>query len=66
MSESDDRLRHYVLLSVEAELLSERSVSPYVRDAYLRLSKFWLARATELESNPSAAEEFHAPGRMRI
>ena len=64
MIEGDDPMRHYVLLAMEAELLSQRSVSPYIRDAYLRLSKFWLARATELENNPRAAEQFHATGRM--
>jgi hypothetical protein len=66
MNEAADQLRYYVLLSMEAELLSQRSVSPYIRDAYLRLSEFWLARAAEFERNPGGTVKFHAPTRMPV
>ena len=56
----DQRVR-YVLLAIEAELLSEQAVSPYLREACLRLSRFWLGYA----ANGKGSEKFHAPGRAR-
>ncbi len=56
----DQRVR-YVLLAIEAELLSEQAVSPYLREACLRLSRFWLSYA----ANGRGSEKFHAPRRAR-
>ncbi|MEA2825188.1 MAG: hypothetical protein QOF03_1670 [Alphaproteobacteria bacterium] len=56
----DKRVR-YVLLAIEAELLSERAVSPYLREACLRLSRFWLGYA----ASDKGLEKFHAPTRAR-
>jgi hypothetical protein len=65
MDEIYPQQRRYVLLAIEAELLSEQSVSPYLRDAAVRLSKFWLARAAECGRNGASAEKFSAPHRAR-
>ena len=54
----DQRVR-YILLAIEAEMLSEQAVSPYLREASHRLSQFWLARAAQSDME----EEFHAPTR---
>ena len=51
----------YILLAIEAEMLSEQAVSPYLREACLRLSRFWLDYA----ANGKGSEKFHAPGRAR-
>jgi len=51
----------YVLLAIEAEVLSEQAVSPYLREACLRLSRFWLSYA----ANGKGSEKFHAPRRAR-
>jgi hypothetical protein len=59
----DQRLR-YVLLAIEAEVLSEQATSPYIRDAYLRLSQFWVARAAA--SQKDLLEQFHAPTRKCV
>jgi len=64
MNQDDNHLRRYVLLSIEAELLAEQSASPYIRDACLRLARFWLALAAECENN-GAAEKFRAPSRIQ-
>ena len=56
----DHRVR-YVLLAIEAEVLSEQAVSPYLRGAYLRLARFWLGYA----ANGKGLEKFHAPTRAR-
>ncbi len=63
MNETDYQARRYVLLSIEAELSAEQAASPYIREACLRLSKFWLARAADCEKSGSAPEKFHAPSR---
>ena len=54
-----DQSVRYVLLAIEAEVLSEQAVSPYLREACLRLSSFWLAHA----ANGNGSEEFRAPTR---
>ncbi len=51
----------YVLLAIEAEVLSEQAVSPYLREACLRLSRFWLDYA----ANGKGSEKFLAPRRAR-
>ena len=51
----------YILLAIEAEMLSEQAVSRYLREACLRLSRFWLDYA----ANGKGSEKFHAPGRAR-
>ena len=56
-----DRRVRYVLLAIEAELLSEQALSPYLREACLRLSRFWLGYA----ANGKGLEKFHAPTRAR-
>ncbi len=56
----DQRVR-YVLLAIEAEGLSEQAVSPYLREACLRLSRFWLDYA----ANGKGSEKFLAPRRAR-
>jgi hypothetical protein len=58
----DQRLR-YVLLAIEAEVLSEQATSPYIHDAYLRLSQFWVARAAASQRDGNLLEQFHAPTR---
>jgi len=58
----DQRVR-YILLAVEAEMLSEQAVSPYLREASHRLSQFWLARAAAAQNDENVPEEFHAPTR---
>jgi hypothetical protein len=57
----DQRVR-YILLAIEAEVLSEQAVSPYLREASHRLSQFWLARAAAAQDE-NEPEEFHAPTR---
>ena len=42
-------------------MLSEQAVSPYLREACLRLSRFWLDYA----ANGKGSEKFYAPGRAR-
>src|SRR5204862_2235590 len=49
----------YILLAIEAEMLSEQAVSPYLREACLRLSRFWLVCA----ANGKGSDKFHAPRR---
>jgi len=61
----DQRLR-YVLLAIEAEVLSEQATSPYIKDAYLRLSRFWVARAAAYQNEGKAPEPFHAPTRRYV
>ena len=58
----DQRVR-YILLAIEAEVLSEQAVSPYLREASHRLSQFWLARAAAAQDEENEPEEFHAPTR---
>ena len=58
----DQRVR-YILLAIEAEMLSEQAVSPYLREASHRLSQFWLARAAAAQDDENEPEEFHAPTR---
>lgn len=54
-----DQRVHYVLLGIEAEVLSDQAVSPYLREAYLRLSRFWLAYA----GTSQGGHKFCAPTR---
>ncbi len=68
MNETDEHAQdwphqrvRYVLLAIEAEVLSEQAVSPYLREACLRLSRFWLSCA----ANGKGSEKFHAPRRAR-
>jgi hypothetical protein len=58
----DQRVR-YILLAIEAEVLSEQAVSPYLRHASHRLSQFWLARAAAAQDDENEPQEFHAPTR---
>jgi hypothetical protein len=58
----DPRVR-YILLAIEAEMLSEQAVSPYLREASHRLSQFWLARAAAAQTDENEPEEFRAPTR---
>ena len=71
MSETENRVQQYpdqgvryILLAIEAELLSEQAVSPYLREACLRLSRFWLVCAATSQGNGNESEEFHAPTRV--
>jgi hypothetical protein len=57
---------HYVMLAIEAELLSEEANSPYIREACMRLSKFWTAHAAALQNQAGLAQNFHAPTRAEI
>ena len=59
--DSPDQRVRYVLLAIESEVLSEQAVSPYLREACLRLSTFWVAQA----ANGNGSEKFHAPTRAR-
>lgn len=65
MTETENRVQQcpdqgvrYIVLAIEAEVLSEQCVSPYLREACLRLSQFWLAQA-----RASGSDRFHAPTR---
>jgi hypothetical protein len=61
-----DLRMHYVMLAIEAELLSAEANSPYIRDACLRLSSFWTARAAALENQDDLTQSFHAPTRAEM
>ena len=61
--ECPDQGVRYILLAIEAEILSEQSVSPYLREASHRLSQFWLARAAAARNDENMPQEFHAPTR---
>src|SRR5258706_7353909 len=63
--ESSDQRVHYILLAIEAEVLSEQAVSPYLREAYLRLSRFWLTCAAMAQGDGGKSEKFHAPTRAQ-
>ena len=63
MQQSPDQGVRYILLAIEAELLSEQAVSPYLSEAYLRLSRFWLAYAAASQGAGKESEKFHAPTR---
>lgn len=72
MNESENRVQQYpdqgvryILLAIEAELLSEQAASPYLREAYLRLSRFWLAHAAALQGG-NGPEKFQAPTRANV
>ena len=72
MNETGNRVQQYpdqgvryILLAIEAEMLSEQAVSPYLREASHRLSQFWLARAAAARNDENAPQEFHAPTRRR-
>jgi hypothetical protein len=54
----------YILLAIESEVLSEQAGSPYLREAYLRLSRFWLASAAAAQGKES--ERFRAPTRANM
>ena len=60
-----DQRRRYILLALEAEVLSEQAASPYIREASLRLSQFWHACAHESSDDSEISESFHAPTRKR-
>ena len=61
--EYPDQHVRYILLAIEAEMLSEQAVSPYLREASHRLSQFWVARAAAAQNDENVPEEFHAPTR---
>ena len=65
MQQSPDQGVRYILLAIEAELLSEQAVSPYLSEAYLRLSRFWLACAATPQGDGGKSEKFHAPTRAQ-
>ena len=54
----------YILLAIEAEMLSEKAVSPYLSEAWRRLSQFWFARAAAARND--VPQEFHAPMRNHM
>ena len=56
----------YILLAIEAEMLSEKAVSPYLSEAWRRLSQFWFARAAAARNDDNAPQEFHAPTRNHM
>ena len=64
MQQYPDQGVRYILLAIEAEMLSEQAVSPYLREAYLRLCRFWLASAAASQGKES--EKFRAPTRANI
>lgn len=61
MQQYPDQGVRYILLAIEAEMLSEQAVSPYLREACVRLSSFWVAHA----ANGNGSEKFRAPTRAR-
>ena len=61
-----DLRTHYVMLAIEAELLSAEANSPYIRDACLRLSSFWTAQAAALQNHGDLTQSFHAPTRAEM
>jgi hypothetical protein len=61
--EYPDQRRRYILLAMEAEVLSEQAASPYIREASIRLSQFWRACAEASPNDGGMSEEFHAPTR---
>jgi hypothetical protein len=65
-AQSTDLRARYVMLAIEAELLSAEANSPYIRDACLRLSSFWTAQATALHEQGEQAPRFHAPTRAEM
>ena len=58
----DPRLR-YVLLAMEAEQLSERATSTYLREACMRLCRFWTAQAEDVRDDGNMTQKFEAPRR---